>query len=146
MKKCHTLKQPHAPHNSVVLVCLRLVYVTDFYFYIYRFTMQHHNSLSVDFAKLLSASLTVQILRICLETIWSSRVINNLMRSLSATMPSIDLVAPKGSVRKLVLKFSSSVIGVPNFFPFSAFATLRCLTLNTSLFSVIHKTALKQSP
>lgn len=72
MKKYHTLQQPHAPHNSVVLVCLRQVYVTDFYFYIYRFTMQHHNSLSGgDFAKLLSASLTVQILHICLETIWS---------------------------------------------------------------------------
>lgn len=60
--------------------------------------MQHHNSLSGgNFAKLLSASLTVQILHICLETIWSSEVNNNNpARSLSATTASKDLVAQKG--------------------------------------------------
>lgn len=93
-------------------------YVTDFYFYIYRyyrFTMQHHNSLSGgNFAKLLSASLTVQILHICLETIWSGEVSNNKpARSFSATVALKDLVAQKRFNEKLRLsKLTSSVIGV----------------------------------
>lgn len=49
--------------------------------------MQRHSSLSDrNFAKLLSASLTVQILHVCLETIWSSEGNNtDPARSLSAT-------------------------------------------------------------
>lgn len=53
----------------------------------YRFTMQRHSSLSDgNFAKLLSASLTVQILHVCLETIRSSEGNNtDPARSFSAT-------------------------------------------------------------